>query len=136
MQKDADEFTLPRSQPVLDATATSGSPVGLTGLAERLAAGLARATDGQVALLLSAVLFLIAAWPIGLVDLPPFQDLPNHLATIAVIQHPERYPEFVFNGYFKTNSALFTWLLLVGNVVGTKAAARLFALIVLALGAL
>jgi hypothetical protein len=136
MQKVADEFTLPRSQPVLDATATSGSPVGLTGLAERLAAGLARATDGQVALLLSAVLFLIAAWPIGLVDLPPFQDLPNHLATIAVIQHPERYPEFVFNGYFKTNSALFTWLLLVGNVVGTKAAARLFALIVLALGAL
>ena len=65
----------------------------------------------------------------------PFQDLPNHLATITVIRHLDLYPEFVFNGYFKTNSALFTWLLLVGNVVGTKAAARLFAVMVLALGA-
>ena len=54
---------------------------------------------------------------------------------MTVIQHPDRYPEFVFNGFFKTNSALFTWLLLVGNVVGTTAAARLFVLLVLALGA-
>jgi len=135
MQKVADEFTLPRSQPDLDAA--GGRPrVGVAGARERAAAALARATDGQIALLLSGVLFLIAAWQLALVDLPPFQDLPNHLAAVTVIQHPERYPEFVFNGYFKTNSALFTWLLLVGSVVGTKAAARLFALLVLAVGAL
>ena len=135
MQKVAEEFTLPRSQPVLDA-GEADTPAGLAGLGDRIAAALSRATDGQVALLLSGVLFLIAAWPLALVDLPPFQDLPNHLAAVTVIQHPERYPEFVFNGYFKTNSALFTWLLFVGSVVGTKAAARLFALIVIALGAL
>jgi hypothetical protein len=134
MQKVADEFTLTRSPAVMEVP--SGSTVGLGGLRERLAASLARLTDGQLALLLGGVLFLVAAWPLALVDLPPFQDLPNHLATITVIQHPERYPEFVFNGYFKTNSALFTWLLVVGNVAGTKMAARLFTLLVLALGAL
>ncbi|HEX3772137.1 MAG TPA: hypothetical protein VHV30_14775 [Polyangiaceae bacterium] len=96
---------------------------------------LARATDGQLALLISGVLFLCAAWPMALVDLPPFQDLPNHLAAITVIQHLDRYPEFVFNGFFKTNSALFSWLLVVGGVVGAKAASRLFALLVLAIAA-
>jgi hypothetical protein len=100
-----------------------------------LKGALARATDGQLALLISAVLFLFAAWPLALVDIPPFQDLPNHLAAVTVIEHPERYPEFVFNGYFKTNSILFTWLLLAGKVVGLKAAARSFALLVLAVGA-
>ena len=40
--------------------------------------------------------------PLLLVDVPPFQDLPNHLATATVIEHPDRYPEFVFNGFFKT----------------------------------
>jgi hypothetical protein len=96
----------------------------------------ARATDGQIALLLSAALFVLAAWPLALVDVPPLQDLPNHLATIAVLEHPERYPELAFNGFFKTNSALFTWLLFVGRVVGTRAAARLFVVLVLALGAI
>ena len=102
----------------------------------RLIEALTRATDGQLALVITAVLFLQAAWPLALVDVPPFQDLPNHLAAVAVIEHPERYPEFVFNGYFKTNSILFTWLMLAGNVVGLKAAARSFALLVLAVGAL
>src|SRR5579872_426458 len=96
---------------------------------------LERLTDGQLALVISAGLFLLAAWPLVLVRVPPFQDLPNHLATIAVLQHPDRYPEFVFNGFFKTNSALFTWLLFVGRLTGTVTAARLFALLVLALGA-
>jgi hypothetical protein len=95
-----------------------------------------RTTDGQLALLLSAVLFVLAAWPVLLVAIPPFQDLPNHLAAITVIQHPAAYPELVFNGLFKTNSALFTWLLLVGRVVGTPMAAKLFVVVVLALGAL
>ncbi len=93
-------------------------------------------SDGRLALLCSAVLFLLAAWPLVLVAVPPFQDLPNHLAAITVIQHPGDYPDFVFNGLLKTNSALFTWLLYVGRVVGTPMAAKLFVLVVLALGAL
>jgi hypothetical protein len=93
-------------------------------------------SDGQLALLLSAGLFVLAAWPVLLVAIPPFQDLPNHLAAITVIEHPAEYPDFVFNGLLKTNSALFTWLLFVGRVVGTPMAAKLFVLLVLALGAL
>src|SRR5262249_15356522 len=113
-------------------------PIALEGfgLRRRIGAWLAGATDGQLALLIGAVLFVIAAWPLALADVPPLQDLPNHLATTAVILHPERYPEFVFNGFFKTNSVLFTWLLLVGRAVGVNMAARLFVLVVLALGAI
>ncbi|HWL87911.1 MAG TPA: hypothetical protein VNO21_19035 [Polyangiaceae bacterium] len=95
-----------------------------------------RLTDRKLALAIGAVLFLLAAWPLCLVDVPPLQDLPNHLATVTVITHPERYPEFVGNGFFKTNAALFGWLCLVGKFTGVKAAARLFALLVLGLNAL
>ena len=109
-----------------------------TGLGRRLTVALGRTTDGQLApVLRSAVLFVLAAWPLLLVAVPPFQDLPNHLAAITVIEHPAQYPEFVFNGLFKTNSALFTWLYSSGSVVGTRRwRAKLFALLVLALGAL
>jgi hypothetical protein len=99
-------------------------------------AALDRASDARLAWLLSAALFLLAAWPLALVDVPPLQDLPNHLAAITVIQHPDAYPEFVFTGFFKTNAALFSWLLLVGRLIGTRAAAKLFVAAVLALGAI
>lgn len=89
-------------------------------------------TDGQLALLVSAVLFVLGAWPLALTEIPPYQDLPNHLATLTVIRSPERYPEFVFNGFFKTNAALFAWLYLVGKVTGAAVASKLFALLVLA----
>lgn len=92
-------------------------------------------TDGQLALLVSAVLFVVSAWPLALTEVPPYQDLPNHLAAVTVIEHPERYPEFVFNGFWKTNAALFAWLYVVGKVTGAKLAARLFALLVLAANA-
>src|SRR4051812_26162638 len=88
-------------------------------------------TERQLALLVSGVLFVLAAWPIALTEVPPYQDLPNHLAAITVIEHPEQYPEFVFNGFFKTNAALFAWLYLVGKLVGVNMASRLFALMVL-----
>ncbi|HVH41995.1 MAG TPA: hypothetical protein VM925_06615 [Labilithrix sp.] len=84
---------------------------------------------------MSAVLFLVGAWPLALTEVPPYQDLPNHLATLTVIENPKAYPEYVFNGFFKTNAALFTWLHLVGRGVGIKLAARLFALLTLALNA-
>ena len=77
------------------------------------------------------MLFVVGAWPLALTEVPPYQDLPNHLAAVTVIENLERYPEFVFNGFFKTNAALFAWLFVVGKVVGTKLAARLFALMVL-----
>lgn len=124
MQKVAPDFTLPRSR------AARGERIAV-----RIAERIARTTDGQLALFVSAVLFVVAAWPLMLVQVPPYQDLPNHLAAVTVIEHPSRYPEFVFNGYFKTNSVLFTWLLVVGRLVGVKAAARLFAFVVVALGA-
>ncbi|MGH7272041.1 MAG: hypothetical protein ACREJ3_16550, partial [Polyangiaceae bacterium] len=74
----------------------------LSAIIERLRAWIVARTDGQMALLIGAVLFLLTAWPVALVDVPPFQDLPNHLATAHIIQHLDKYPEFVFNGYFKT----------------------------------
>ncbi len=92
-------------------------------------------TDNHLALLVSAALFVLGAWPLALTEVPPYQDLPNHLAAATVIDNPARYPEFVFNGFFKTNAALFAWLYVVGKVVGVKLAARLFALLVLAANA-
>jgi hypothetical protein len=85
-------------------------------------------TDRQLALLLSGVLLVVGAWPIFLTEVPPFQDLPNHLATATVIQNPAAYPEYAFNGFFKTNAALFTWLSTVGKITGLPLAAKLFAL--------
>ena len=92
-------------------------------------------TDQHLALLVSAALFVVGAWPLALTEVPPYQDLPNHLAAVTVIENQARYPEFVFNGFFKTNAALFAWLFVVGKVVGTQLAARLFALMVLAANA-
>lgn len=93
-------------------------------------------SDGSLALLASAGLFLVGAWPLALTDVPPYQDLPNHLATASVLANIEAYPEYVFNGFIKTNAALFTWLHFVGKVTGLNLAARLFALLTLALNAL
>lgn len=90
-----------------------------------------RLTDQQLSLLVGAVLFVACAWPLAFVEVPPYQDLPNHLAAVAIIEHPERYPEFVFNGFFKTNAALFAWLFVVAKLTGAKMAARLFAVLVL-----
>jgi len=92
-------------------------------------------TDNHIALLVSAALFVLGAWPLALTEVPPYQDLPNHLAAATVIDNPGRYPEFVFNGFFKTNAALFAWLYVVGKIAGIKLAARLFALLVLAANA-
>ena len=97
--------------------------------------GLSGLSDGQLSLVASGVLLLLGAWPLALTDIPPYQDLPNHLATVIVIENPARYPEFVFNGFFKTNAAFFVWLMVVGKVTSLNVAARLFALLVLAANA-
>lgn len=92
-------------------------------------------SDRRLALVVSGVLFVVCAWPLALTEVPPFQDLPNHLAAVTIIQNPERYPEFVFNGFMKTNAALFAWLFAVGKLTGVKLAARLFSLLVIAANA-
>lgn len=120
----------------LDASAAVPTSSGVVTLSlGKLRRGLTL-SDRQAALAASAVLFVLAAWPLTLTEVPPFQDLPNHLAAVTVIEHPERYPEFAFNGFLKTNAALFAWLYFLGKVTGVKLAAKLFALLVLAINAL
>lgn len=117
----------------------SGRPsVGVPAFASAWRARLGRValTDLQLAYVLSALLFLVGGWPLFFTEVPPYQDLPNHLATLTVIENPKVYPEYVFNGFFKTNAALFTWLHVVGKLGGVKLAARLFAVMTLALNAL
>src|SRR6185369_14855755 len=74
------------------------------------------------------------AWPLLLVPLPPFQDLPNHVATAHIVAHPDLYPQFAFNGLFKSNSLLTLWFYLFGGH-GLFGAARAFAALVLAMNA-
>lgn len=93
-------------------------------------------SDARLASVISAALFVLSGWFVALTDVPPFQDLPNHLAAVTVIKHPELYPEYVVNGFFKTNTALFAWLSFVGSVTGTKLAAKLFTWVVLAANAI
>ena len=92
-------------------------------------------TDSRLILLVAAVLFALAAWPLLLVQLPPFQDLPNHVATAHIVAHPELYPQFTFNGLFKSNCLLTLWFCLLGGH-GLFGAARAFTALVLAANAL
>lgn len=95
----------------------------------------ARFSDGQLLLIVGSTLFVLCGWPILLTPVPPYQDLPNHLAAVAVMEHPGLYPEFVFNGFFKTNAALFAWLHLFGKVGGLYLGAKIFSLVVVAANA-
>lgn len=121
---------VPASSGVRTSSAGLGRVPGASAKRSRL-----ELSDVQVGLVVSVVLFGIGAWPLALTEVPPYQDLPNHLATLTVIENLKAYPEYVFNGFFKTNAALFTWLHLLGKLTGVKLAARLFALLTLALNA-
>jgi hypothetical protein len=100
-----------------------------------LTAWIAGLSDGGLVGLTALVLFAMAAWPLLLVAMPPLQDLPNHVATAHIIAHPELYPEYVFGGFFKSNSLLNLWLYLLGPF-GLVGAARAFTAFVLAAVAL
>jgi hypothetical protein len=117
---------------------SSGRPLveSLTGGAGRARTALASLSDARLAMLLGVALFALSAWPLAFVEVPPFQDLPNHMAAVEVMNQPKLYPELVFNGWFKTNTALFAWLFFAGKVFGLKLAAKLFSLLVLASTAL
>jgi hypothetical protein len=91
-------------------------------------------SDVRLGLLFALVLFVLAAWPLLLVELPPFQDLPNHLATAHIVAHPALYPQYAFNGFFRSNSLLTLWLSAFGGR-GLTGAARAFVAFVLALNA-
>lgn len=97
--------------------------------------GLAGLTDARLTLLVGLLLLALAAWPLLLVRLPPFQDLPNHVATAHIVAHPDLYPEYVFNGFLKSNSLLALWLYVVGGH-GLFGAARAFTALVLTMNAL
>jgi hypothetical protein len=91
-------------------------------------------SDRKLILLVGLALFVLGAWPLLLVELPPLQDLPNHVATAHIIAHPALYPEFTFNGLFKSNALLTLWFSLFGNL-GLFGAARAFTALVLAANA-
>jgi len=102
---------------------------------QRLSRRLDSLSDARLALLAAALLFVLAAWPLLLVDLPPFQDLPNHVATAHIVAHPELYPQYAFNGLFKSNALLTLWFHVTAGH-GLFGAARAFTAIVLAASAL
>src|ERR1017187_682130 len=96
---------------------------------------LAGLSDTSLTCLVALLLFALAAWPLLLVDLPPFQDLPNHVATAHIIAHPDLYPQYVFNGFLKSNSLLTLWFYVAGSH-GLFGAARVFTASVLAASSL
>ena len=106
----------------------------VTSVPEPWWARLTALSDCGVIALSASVLFVLAAWPLLLVDLPPFQDLPNHVATAHIVAHPGTYPEYAFNGLIKSNGLLTLWFFLTGSH-GLFAAARAFAALVLAVTA-
>jgi hypothetical protein len=110
------DFSSPQSSPRQPQDAGGGAVAGVS--------------DAWLVVLVALVLFALAAWPLLLVALPPFQDLPNHVATAHILAHPDRYPEYVSNGFFKSNSVLSLWLHLMGGH-GLYGAARVFTAIVL-----
>lgn len=101
----------------------------------RLASRFSRLSDTRAVLVAAFGLFVLGAWPLLLVDLPPLQDLPNHLATAHIIARPDLYPQYAFNGFLKSNSLLTLWLHLAGDE-HLLAAGRAFAALVLALHAI
>jgi hypothetical protein len=105
-------------------------------LGPKFGARLTQLSDAQLVRLITFVYFVCCSWFLLLVQVPPYQDYPNHLATIHVLKHPEVYGgEFVSNGLFKTNEAFFAFLRLFEGALGLERAATLFTLLVLAVTA-
>ena len=115
--------------------AVRAPPLAAISFPPREDAWFARRSDAQLATLIGCVLFALAAWTIPFMDVAPYQDLPAHLATVTILTHPDKYPEYVFNGFFKTNGALIAFVYFVGKLTGIKLAARLFILGILAANA-
>ncbi|MFO0679321.1 MAG: hypothetical protein U0169_22530 [Polyangiaceae bacterium] len=93
-------------------------------------------SDRWLATVVGVGLFALVAWPLVTVEVPPLQDLPNHLATATILSNPELYPEFVANGPWKTNAALFSALAHWAPRVGLTVAAKAFTALTLLVTAL
>jgi len=127
---------LQRSAPAVSTASSRGGMPFSPGPSH---ARLARLSEAQDVAIVAAILFVLAAWPLLLVAVPPFQDLPNHLATAHIIAHPDLYPQYAFNGFFKSNGLLTAWLAAATSLFGDGAlfpAARAFTALVLAVNAL
>ena len=92
-------------------------------------------SDARLTWLVAFGLFALAAWPLLLVPLPPLQDLPNHVATAHIVAHLDLYPQYAFNGLFKSNALLTLWFYGLGGH-GLFGAARAFTAVVLAVNAI
>jgi hypothetical protein len=93
--------------------------------------------DARLTWIVGAFLFVLYGWPLVVYGLPPLQDLPNHIATAHIIAHPGLYPEYTFNGLFKSNCLLTLWFAVLGGTGhGLLAAARAFTALTLAVNAL
>jgi len=92
----------------------------------------AKLDDRQLALVIGIGLFVLVGWPLLFLNIPPYQDLPGHLAAVTILATPEKYPEFIPTGFAKPNSFFFLWTLFVGRSFGFVLAAKVFVLGVLA----
>jgi hypothetical protein len=92
--------------------------------------------DRQLASVIGITMFALVGWPLFFLRIPPYQDLPRHLAAVTILANPEKYPEFVATGFLKPDSLVFLWTLFVGRSIGFVAAAKVFALGILAANAL
>jgi hypothetical protein len=81
------------------------------------------------------LLWLLAAWPLALLENLPHEDLPGHVAAAYVTAHLGAYPEYIATHGLRTNSALLAWLHVAAPGLGTMGAARAFVLAVLAVTA-
>jgi hypothetical protein len=122
--------------PDLSATAEAESARLAPSFLASVEAWVAGLKDRQLATLLGAVLALVGGWPLFFLRLAPYQDLPDHLATVCVLLNPERYPEFVSNGWLKSNAALVGILYVLAKAIGILAAGRVLPLLVVGVTAL
>lgn len=81
------------------------------------------------------ILWLLAVWPLFVVEQLPHEDLPGHVAAAYVTDHLASYPEYVATHGVRTNSALLSWLHLAAPGLGYMGAARVFVIAVLAITA-
>lgn len=113
----------------MDVTPTSSpAPSPTPSFAPRLA-GFADVTKAGL------ILWLLAVWPLFVLEQLPHEDLPGHVAAAYVTDHLGAYPEYVAAHGLRTNSALLSWLHLAAPTFGYMGAARVFVIAALAITA-
>jgi hypothetical protein len=93
-------------------------------------------SDRTFATLVGAGLFVLVGWPLAFLTLPPYQDVPGHVATTVILLHPEKWPEFAPTGLLKTNSAMYAFGVLLAPIASAVTSARVFIALTLLANAL